>query len=100
MRFTKINTTLLCLLLAFGLKANAQDSLSVWNINRTLVAQQDYALTTSSGLFLIQSPILRTSFSLLNYDQFGGDLKLAQQGKSNNRISFSSEGIRTLRKLK
>lgn len=100
MRFTKINTTLLYLLLAFGLKANAQDSLSVWNINRTLVAQQDYALTTSSGLFLIQSPILRTSFSLLNYDQFGGDFKLAQQGKSNNRISFSSEGIRTLKKLK
>lgn len=78
----------------------AQDSLNVWNINRTVSQQQDYQLTISSGLFLLQSPIKRTSFSTISYESFGGGFKLAQQGKSNNRISFQSEGIRTIKNLK
>lgn len=101
MRFTPIKTVLATgILLGSYFQSTAQDSLSVWNINRTVSQLEDYKLTISSGLFLLQSPIQRTSYSRLNYERFGGNFKLAQQGKTNERVTFESEGIRTLKKLK
>lgn len=88
------------LILCLAFSAGAQDSVSVWEIKRSIAAQQDYELTTSSGLFLLQSPIKRTSFSILNYEGFGGGFKAAQEGRKNSRVSFESEGIRTIKKLK
>lgn len=95
-----INIPVLFVFLSLTIVAQAQDSTSVWNIRRSITAMQDYELSTSSGFFLLQSPIRKSSFSVLQYEAFGGDFKLAQQGKKNSRVSFESEGIRSIKKLK
>jgi len=90
--------TLMVALLFIFTRATAQDTTA--SINSSLAKQTSYHFLLQSGLFLAKSEINKTSNTNLSYQLYGGSFKLAQEAKRNQSVTFSSEGIRTLKKLK